>query len=489
MESTNSRKEIFVLWIYSILILIYAAFDIVTQIPLKILAIPINFFGLLPQTSEQILQILPKFLPISIKPNTAYLNYFFIYTGIALYTTPINIIIGFGLLKRNFWARYGVIATMFTLPVILLTQYLWWGYHSFHLNNVLIQLFFAVLTLFYFSRRSIKSLFDESHSFKFISWHGLLIVIIILISFYGIMISLHWKIYAAWKYGYPSFIDKTPIIALKSYRSFETSDKYRKVALLNASLFVPKEFVIRKLTRQGKKNDKWLVCFKNRGGNAKAFIFFGNDFPYEELLEGYEGNWLRSRSKYNLEKHILTNNWNPGSLVSRSSMSYKREGFHIKEFHINDQRGFLKSWQMEDVFSREFSIYDREGIRYLAGTTISVKEYLDEKDVLTFLSSIEFLKPEGSDQAKNHYEKGLTSYKQGETLQAQVEFTNAYTLSPENPDYIFMLAKSLLSKEMDNYDYVKDLLNDVLKIKPDHKEAKKLLKEIEAKLPKPPKNN
>jgi hypothetical protein len=95
MEATNNKKEMIVLRIYSILILIYSVFDIITG-------------------------ILPKFFAITIKPNTAFINYFFTFTGIALYTTPINIIVGYGLLRRRFWARYGVIAVMLTFSFIFL---------------------------------------------------------------------------------------------------------------------------------------------------------------------------------------------------------------------------------------------------------------------------------------------------------------------------------------------------------------------------------
>ena len=108
---------------------------------------------------------------------------------------------------------------------------------------------------------------------------------------------------------------------------------------------------------------------------------------------------------------------------------------------------------------------------------------MDENDILTILSSIEFVKPEDSSRSENHYENGLTFYQQGDILQTQVEFANAYFLSPENPDYIFMFAKSLLLKDPKNYDHVKNLLNEVLKLKPDHKEAQKLLREIGPKLP------
>jgi hypothetical protein len=169
-------------------------------------------------------------------------------------------------------------------------------------------------------------------------------------------------------------------------------------------------------------------------------------------------------------------------LLSRSLISPKEARFETKEIHRNDLRGFLKQWQTGDAFFREFSVYNREDTQSIGGTIMFVRGYLDENDILTILSSIEFLKLEDSSQSENHYQVGLKSYQQGDVLQTQVEFANAYFLSPENPDYIFMFAKSLLLRDPKNYDHVKNLLNHVLKIKPDHKDAQKLLKEIGPKL-------
>ena len=458
METTNSKKEIFALRIYSILILIYAVFDILTV-------------------------ILPKFQIITVKLNIDLINYFFIFTGIVLYTTPINVVVGYGLLRRRFWARYGAIAVMLTFPVHILTQFLWWGAQSLKDYAIVVQFLFVILTLLYLSRRPVKVLFDQTNTFRFISWHGLLAILIILISFSWIIFSLYWKVHAAWKFGYPFFIDRPQVMALEKMERPEVLEKYRKVELLNVSLLMPKEFSIGRLNRIGGKSQKWVVSLQNQGANTKGFIKLGNDFAYDELLDEPFGKMLGSRSKFYFEKYILTNNWNPRLVVIRSLMRPKRGSFEIKEIHRNNLRGFLKEWQRGDAFFREFSIYNREDTQSIAGTIMSIKGYLDENDVLTILSSIEFLKPEDSSRSEIHYDNGLKFYKQGDVLQTQVEFADAYMLSPENPDYIFMFAKSLLLSESKDYDHVKNLLNQALKLKPDHQEAQKLLKEIGPKLP------
>ena len=125
METRNYRIQTSILWIYSILLLIYAAFDIVVN-------------------------ILPKLLTISIIPNAAFLNYFFILTGVSLYLTPINIIVGYGLLRKRYWARYAVIAAMLTFPVPVFAQFLRWGVHSLNYYAIVVQFLFVVLTLLHF---------------------------------------------------------------------------------------------------------------------------------------------------------------------------------------------------------------------------------------------------------------------------------------------------------------------------------------------------
>ena len=460
MEVTNSKKEIIVLRIYSVLILIYSVFDILTV-------------------------ILPRFQIVTIKWNIDPINNFFAFTGIGLYSTPINMIVGYGLLRRRFWARYGVIAVMLTLPVQILTQFLWWGAQSLKDYAVVIPFLFVILTLLYFSRRPVKALFGETRSFRFVSWHGLLAVLIILISFSWIIFALYWKVHAAWRFGYPFFINRPPIVTLEKPKSSEVLEKYRKIELLNVSLLVPREFAIRRLNRIEGKNQKWLVSFQNQGVHTKAYINFRNDFIYDDLFtdETFR-KMLGSSSKFNFEKYILTNNWNPRLVVIRSLINPKGEAFETKEIHRNNLKGFLKGWQKGDAFFREFSLYNREDTQSIAGIITSIEGYLDENDVLTILSSIEFLKPEDSSKSEDHYQNGLKLYKKREVLQAQVEFANAYFLSPRNPDYIFMFAKSLLLNDPKNYDHVKNLLNNVLKLKPDHKDARKLLKEVESNLPK-----
>ncbi|HUL29118.1 MAG TPA: hypothetical protein VLZ03_01590, partial [Thermodesulfobacteriota bacterium] len=156
------------------------------------------------------------------------------------------------------------------------------------------------------------------------------------------------------------------------------------------------------------------------------------------------------------------------------------------EIHMDNCKGFWERRQTDILISGGFSLYKRKEDQFIGGGYLLLKKYFDESNILSVLSSIEFLKPEDTRQADTHYERGLVFYQSRDILQAQTEFANAYYLSPENPDYTFMLARSLYLKDQEFLDYthIKDLLNKVLKLKPGHKEAQKLLKEIEPRVPK-----
>jgi hypothetical protein len=457
MEIQKDKKEKIILWIYSILILIYAVFDIVVN-------------------------ILPKILTIPKIPNTTLINHFFILTGISLYLTPINMIVGYGLLRRRFWARYAGMAAMLTFLVVIFTQYLYLGIFSLFRYGIYIQFLFVVLTLLFLTWKRVRMLFGEHRPLKLKSWYAPFVIIIILLSFYSIFFSIFMKI----KFNLPFSVDKPRVTILKKAILPEAPEKYLKVEIFNVSLLIPKEFIIRQLFKTEGKDYEWRVVFQNKGKEIRGIINLTNELPYGNEEEFRKR--LGHVSKFDLEKYILTNNWNPGVAFIRSHYQKKHIGDLIdsKEIHMDGYRGFWERRQTDILFSGGFSLYKRREDQFIGGGYLLLKKYFDESSILTVLSSIEFLKPEDPRQANKHYERGLVFYQSGDILQAQVEFANAYYLSPGNPDYTFMLARSLYlrNQEFLDYTHIKDLLNNVLKIRPDYKEARRLLKEIGPRLPK-----
>jgi hypothetical protein len=407
------------------------------------------------------------------------IDFIFNSTGLFLYTTPIDLIIAYGLLRGRFWSRYGVIAVMLTYPILLLTQYLWWGGQSLQVSTVAIQVSFVALTLLYFSRKTVKTLLDGAHRFRLRSWYGLLIIVIIIVFSLQIMMAMYSKIWFSLKYDAPLFRAKPQILVLEKPNVLGISEKYQKVKLLDVDLLIPKGFTFSGMRRDKEMWDEWVAAFwdtatEKRGRISLYKYFLFDDVYFEEIRKK-----ARLRTRFDLEKFTLTNDWNP--IFPTMNIIIRPEGFKIREIKKHDLRGFLINGQRNEGPFWEFSLHDATDTRFIGGDICFKKGYLDDNDVLTILSSIEFLRPNEIGLAVVHYRKGLEFLNCGDNHHALLEFANAYYLSPENSEYIFAVAKTMYIKDQRSSKDVKELLATVLKIKPDHKDAQQLLREIESK--------
>ncbi len=401
-------------------------------------------------------------------------------TGLFLYKTPIDLIIAYGLLRRRVWSRYGVIAVMLTYPILLLTQYLWWGGQSLQVSAVTIQVSFVVLTLLYFSSKTAKTLLGGVHRFRLRSWYGLLVIVTIIGSSLQLMMPLYFKIWFSLKYDAPLFKARPQILVLEKPNVLGMSEKYQKGRLLDVDLLVPRGFVLRGIRRDKEKPDEWQVALQDTSPEKRGRISLDNHFLFDEVNFEEVKKKARLTTKFDFEKFVLTNNWNPIFSTLNMIIRPMGEGFKIREIKKRDLRGFLRSWQRNEGLYWEFSLHDATDTRFIGGSIRFKKGYLDENDVLTILSSIEFLKPNEPGLAVIHYRKGLEFCNRGDIDQALIEFANAYYLFPEDPEYIFALAKTLHIKEQRSNKHIEELLTTLLKIKPDHKGAQQLLGEIES---------
>ena len=374
-----------------------------------------------------------------------------------------------------------MIAVMLTYPILLLTQYLWWGDKSLQFSKIAIQFSFVALTLLYFTRKTVKISLGEAHKFRLRSWYGLLIIVIMIVSSLQLMMSLYFKIWHSWNYGAPLFEAKPQILELRKPIVAGISEKYERVKLLDVDLSIPKGFRLRGIRRDKEKPEEWQVALYDDTPEKRGRISLDNHFLFDDVsFEKVKKN-ARLTTKFDFEKFVLTNDWNPIFSTLKLIVRPNGELFRISEIKRNDLRGFLRSWQRNERLYWEFSLHDATDTRFMRGSISFKKDYLDEQDVLTILSSIEFHKQNESVLAADYYRKGGKLCARGDNQHALLEFANAYYLSPENPEYMFALAKTLYITEQRSNKYMNELLSTVLKIKPDHKGAQQLLREIESK--------
>jgi len=419
------------------------------------------------------------------QPAIDWITYLYRYPCSFLYAFPINLIIGYGLLRRRFWARYSVIAVMLTYPLYILVQIMWWGLQSIQIQATIIQILFIFLTLLYFSKEEVSTLFGKAHKLKIISWHGLLLGFIILFALIPIIISLSFKVLVIYFSEEPFFQKKPEVIYLKEKLQENLFEKYRKVELLNISFSIPKDFAIRELGGGKENSNAWVVFLQDKGTHKKGFITLRNINPFETIFEtGFGATFKKStglRNNFELEKLLSTNDWNPVVGIMRAIANPSNEPYNRREIHINDLKGFLSTRECKNKhIHSEFSLY--KNTAEVSGTITINKTDFNEEEIMTILTSIEFLDTSKPNLAYNHYKKGLEFYNKEDFIEAQFEFAEAYYLSPDNPEYIYMFAESLAQKGAIKYKEIKKHLDVVLKIAPEHKSAKLLLDEIEPKL-------
>ncbi len=460
MKSQNITKHNIVIFSYGIIVLIYSLFSLVTEI--------INESKIL-----------------SVQWDLDLPNYFFAMTSISLFITPINFIVSYGLLRKRYWSRYAVIAIMATFPIHLMIKAMMWGTGGFHWKTILIPLSIVLITLFYFSSKQIRTLLDNPNAFRIKSWHGLLVISIILIAFTPLIFTTVIKIRFMRESHIPFFEEKPKVVTLQRQDESRLAGKYQKIRLLDTSMLVPKEFGIRKLRQVDDKSNSWICGLYNTDDFKKGFIMYGNKIPYDLGEMGIKKKIEEQAGITNMfdyERLILSNNWNPVLLIMKMLIRPNAEEFNIKELHSNSFKGFLKQWHRKDSHYAEFSLYSGDNKRFAGGTFLVKHEYLNDADVINILSTFEFLTPENPRDANSHYEKGLSLLQSGDFIQGQYELAEAYYLSPKNPVYILAFTKTLPKTGPNAYKNIKEMIDLILTIKPDYKDAQLLLKGIEPEL-------
>ncbi len=108
-------------------------------------------------------------------------------------------------------------------------------------------------------------------------------------------------------------------------------------------------------------------------------------------------------------------------------------------------------------------------------------EYLNRKDALNIISSFTLLEEKDAEPGK-YYKEGLEFLNSNDFINAQFKFANAYYLSPENPKYGYMLAKTLFKNGRKSFYSVKRILENVLKLESDYEDARELLEIIKLEL-------
>lgn len=237
------------------------------------------------------------------------------------------------------------------------------------------------------------------------------------------------------------------------------------------SILIPREFIISDFRRYN--------CFINDPANIKKGLISLNNMM--NIYEQIPYKRLKFKNVYDFEKAFHTNNWSPIIMFWRKISTPEGEDFKIEEIDSTRIKGFIRSTydKKDDSWMYICSFYSKDNRNSREMTISGNKEF-----IANIISSFSFLKQQKA-EANEYYKKGLKALNADDFITAQFKFANAYYLSPENPEYGYMLAKTLFMNGNDQSVLsAKIILLDILKLKPDYEEAKDLLKIIESELSK-----
>lgn len=414
-----------------------------------------------------------------------------IYILIFLFTLGIvdglvHFISGIGILRLKAWARYLIITLMATYIISIPNKGLFWGWQSLGILEALVKILIPLFILWFFIRRKTKKVFEtEGAKFKIKSKYGIIISLIVFFTLLFPSSLLIFKTYRSLKYKEPFFSIKPQIIRLKEINDRDFLDKYRRIELFDVSLLIPKDFIILSFVSLTKEDFNCILM--NKDPTKRAAISLNNMKNVHEAILYKSGIFkqMKFKNAYDFERALHTNNWSPILIFFRKIGTPEGRDFVIGEIDSPRLKGFVRAGCNENGkrWMCILSLYSKDNRVYREAVIVYGEEHFSKNDVYNIISSFNFLKEKI--EASEYYEKGLQALSSEDFITAQFKFANAYYLSPENPEYGYMLAKALfMNGDKRSFHGTQRILKDVLELKPDYEEAKDLLKIIESELSK-----
>jgi hypothetical protein len=385
-----------------------------------------------------------------------------------LFYPMIGLLVSYGLITRRRWARYGVIAAMLTMPVTLPLLLMVYG-PLFTKGEILFQALLAILIIVVFVRFPLRQ--DTGKKFRARSFAALLVLVIFALSVRPLFTPLYLK----YKSGEPLFIPKAKTIVIDPEKYQAEYATQRKIETPTVSYYVPDSYQIFSI---GKNDNSFSLSLLNH--NKDGLIILGKIGWGERYFKTREFERMGITNGLAYERFLYRNNFNPGAITLRA-LSGAKGGTEFYEFSMGELNGSVRTFDNIRGIIQELSLYGKDGRLVLGGT---IGFYPDDREfgehlTRSIISSVEVSPPVKN--AAEYYKSGLGSYKKSQMEDAQFAFAQAYFQTPNNPEYAYMLVKSLMTEKLHLYNSMKRILEGSLKANPGNGKLKNLLEEIEAK--------
>lgn len=410
---------------------------------------------------------------LSILKDSTLVYYVYFVTMILIIISPIiSVIAGVGILKLRPWGRYLAIA--FGIGSILFSQNegFIFGWRSYSFLKIVLSFCWSALILWYFFRAKTKEQFiAEGYRFRWKSWCGAAIITLLVLTAIPFLTVLGFKAFLYVQYKQPFLARPLKSVQLNAVSESDLGSGFKEREINGLSFIIPEEFIF---LGGGKDPDFYYLYGPRDNANFSGTILLDRESPTALMrhLDSY-----KRLSAYQFEKMFYSDKF---AIIPLFLSHLARVGndSQVVMFNTATSKGIIKLSHRKGSWICGCSLYDVNDNNVCAPIFIMKDKYFSRDDIFKMVASIKTVKKRSPQE---YYKKGLEYFNKDNFKDADFEFANAYCLSPRNPEYSYMLAKTfyMLYKSSGNKRLLKKteevLKEGTLALRPDYKEAKELL--------------
>jgi hypothetical protein len=350
-----------------------------------------------------------------------WINYIAVFSGLALYKTPASFLLAYGVLRQRPWAYHGILAGLASLPILILSEYLWWGTLRLGTGPAFLLLGILALVAWAFTRPWVKVAFGTPR-FIFRSGSGAVAALVLLLALVPLLTSISLKMMFR-EHAKPSLIAAKKVMG-------DLPEWLKPVHLMDCMLVVPADGYLMNYNRLGFSPDPWQFSFRGSSG----LLIYSNTFAEEDVFSAIP--FVRG-TRLEKQRFFLTNGWNPIVLTLRSMSQAQLPDLQVYEIEVPAGGGFLHLRHIQgegsDRLQGIFTIHNGE--RTLSGMAFLHGERDLALAIDGILSTLRFEERKSESLAVQFSLEGEMLTKGGNKLDAQVAMANAYYLMPYSPKY------------------------------------------------------
>jgi hypothetical protein len=395
-------------------------------------------------------------------------------SGLTVFLSPLNFLIGYGLFRQRKWALYIALTCLIFYPLQPIANWLSWGNKAFSAATVTIQSCAVILTfVFLYIHR--HSFLEQEEIIPQKKWKKYVIMMaVLIICLYPLFATVGLRAFWSWKFHSP-FLNSKPNMVILSSQPHDTT-KFQRIVLFDMSFIVPqgltdlyfsslnKDKSGHVFLRGAKADKKWNIIVSNNSILQGVF----DDPKYVEYKKK-----AGISNPYEEMRFILTNNWNPMAYMPGIILN-QGENCSVSEFRLNTLKGFIRKWDSNGLKHVTVNIYKDSYPSYREIEFMMDPNSYSDSDINDIVSSIEFLPPPNAQKAGKEAERGQQYQKRNDLLSAQAEFLNAYFHSPDNPEYLLMYLKTLPFNTEKRVKSLRYRLDEFIKNYPKNTEAREM---------------